>query len=81
VQARRLPIPLLTRVVRSVFSPKEYPASLQRLYATTPDEAIPEFYSDPLVFSSLHPDMADMALPAWAEDAEEFVRQHRCVAT
>ncbi|KAK9824404.1 hypothetical protein WJX72_010051 [[Myrmecia] bisecta] len=76
-KARQLPKETLTRVVRATFEPNEYPGSMQRLYAWTPDECIPEFYSDPAVFASSHPEMADLAVPAWASDAADFVRRHR----
>ena len=75
--ARRQPEALLRRVVRAVFEPNEYPASMPRLYAWTPDEAIPEFYCDAAVFASRHPRMADLAPPAWAADAADFVARHR----
>jgi len=65
-------------VVRAAFQPREYPASMRRLVAWTPDEAIPEFYADDTVFASLHADMADLAVPAWAADAGDFVARHRC---
>lgn len=47
--ARRLPVSLLTSVVRSHFEPAEYPATIQQLYNSTPDECLPEFYLDPQV--------------------------------
>ena len=75
--ARRQPEALLRRVVRSVFEPNEYPASMPRLYAWTPDEAIPEFYCDAAVFASRHERMADLAPPSWAADASDFVARHR----
>ena len=65
--------------MRAVFVAGDYPASLARLYAWSPDEAIPEFYNDPQVFVSLHADMADMAVPDWAAGPADFVRRHRCV--
>ena len=65
-QARRLPKRRLLSSVRGVWEPREYPNSLEALYNWTPDEAIPEFYSDPCVLKSLHPDMPDLAFPAWA---------------
>ena len=77
LQARRLPVEVLTTVVRAVFEPNEYPASIQRLYAWTPDEAIPEIYNDPTVFSSIHPAMADLAVPEWSSGPEDFVERHR----
>ena len=77
MQARRLPVDVLTRVVRAVFEPNEYPASILRLYAWTPDEAIPDFYNDPSVFHSIHPSMADLAVPAWSSGPEDFVKRHR----
>ncbi|KAH7285537.1 hypothetical protein KP509_33G032600 [Ceratopteris richardii] len=76
-KARRLPLPILRKTVRSVYEPNEYPVSLQRLYQWTPDECIPEFYSDASIFSSVHPGMSDLAIPCWAKDAEEFILIHR----
>lgn len=55
----------------------EYPASLERLYQMSPDEAIPEFFSDAAVFESVHPDMPDLQLPGWAANAADFVQRHR----
>ena len=75
--ARRLPEDLLTSVVRKVFEPNEYPQSLQRLYSWTPDEAIPEFYTEPDVFVSAHEGMRDIELPEWCASPSEFVRAHR----
>lgn len=77
VQARRLPKQQLTRVVRAVFEANEYPGSMQRLYAWSPDECIPEFYTDPSVFQSRHPDMADLSVPGWASGPQDFVQRHR----
>ena len=47
--ARRLPVGVLTAVVRRQWQPAEYPVSLQQLVASSPDEAVPEFYTDPKV--------------------------------
>lgn len=52
---------------------------MQRLYEWSPDECIPEFYTDPTILVSSHPDMPDLALPAWASSPEEFINIHRCV--
>eukprot|EP00899_Mesostigma_viride_P010715 jgi/Mesvir1/19645/Mv09928-RA.1 len=76
-KARRLPVSVLTRVVRAVFQPKEYPASITRLYHWTPDECIPEFYFDPSIFRSLHENMEDLRVPAWATGPDDFVARHR----
>ena len=76
-QARRLPKALLTKAVRAVFIAGEYPATLRRLYSWSPDEAIPEFYTDASVFDSLHDDMPSLQVPEWAADAQDFVRRHR----
>ncbi|KAF8692497.1 hypothetical protein HU200_039595 [Digitaria exilis] len=76
-KARRLPKTILRSAVRSVYEPNEYPSSMQRLYQWTPDECIPEFYSDPRIFASLHSEMSDLALPAWATSAEDFICLHR----
>jgi len=64
-------------VLLSVFRPGEYPASLEGLYHSSPDEALPQFYCDPHAFKSTHPGMQDLAVPGWAQDAEQFVHMHR----
>ena len=69
---------MLTKAVRAVFIPGEYPATMRRLYSMSPDEAIPEFYSDATVVESVHGDMADLQVPDWAADARDFVQRHRC---
>ncbi|XP_042422238.1 protein GFS12-like isoform X1 [Zingiber officinale] len=76
-KARRLPLSVLRSAVRSVYEPNEYPSSMQRLYQWTPDECIPEFYSDPRIFTSLHSEMSDLALPHWVTSSEEFISLHR----
>lgn len=76
-KARRLPLRILRSAVRSVYEPNEYPSNMQRLYQWTPDECIPEFYSDPQVFFSLHSEMNDLAIPSWATSPEEFISLHR----
>jgi hypothetical protein len=64
--------------VRSVWVPNEYPQSMSRLYAWTPEECIPEFYCDPTLFTSIHEDMLDLALPDWCNNSkEDFIRMHR----
>ncbi|KAF9438628.1 WD repeat-containing protein 81 [Entomortierella beljakovae] len=75
--ARQIPIPVLCQFVRSKYEANEYPSSIRRLYEWTPDECIPEFYTDPNIFKSIHADMPDMALPVWAKSPEEFIRIHR----
>ncbi|KAB8081228.1 hypothetical protein EE612_002250 [Oryza sativa] len=76
-KARRLPKNILRSAVRSVYEPNEYPSNMQRLYQWTPDECIPEFYSDPRIFVSLHSEMSNLALPSWVTSAEEFICLHR----
>ncbi|XP_010276538.1 PREDICTED: protein GFS12 isoform X2 [Nelumbo nucifera] len=76
-KARRLPLSILRMAVRSVYEPNEYPSNMQRLYQWTPDECIPEFYSDPRIFSSLHSGMSDLAVPSWVSSPEEFIKLHR----
>ncbi|CAO3703226.1 unnamed protein product [Rhizopus stolonifer] len=75
-QARRTPIPVLCQFVRSKYEPNEYPSSMQRLYQWTPDECIPEFYTDPTIFESVHSDMPDLQIPKWAESPADFIYKH-----
>ncbi|KAG0015463.1 WD repeat-containing protein 81 [Podila clonocystis] len=75
--ARQIPIPVLCQFVRSKYEANEYPSSIRRLYEWTPDECIPEFYTDPSIFKSIHADMPDMALPRWAKTSDDFIRIHR----
>lgn len=75
--ARVTPIPLLTKHVRAAFNPLHYAQSIQRLYDLTPDECIPEFYTDATVFHSIHPEMSDLGAPSWASSPEQFVQIHR----
>ncbi|CAI5739612.1 unnamed protein product [Peronospora farinosa] len=84
--ARRTPMALLRRVVRGDFQAREYPSTMTRMFDWTPDECIPEFYTDPTVFKSLHgSDMDDLLFPVWGDTegtqdaASEFVRFHRAM--
>ena len=45
---------VLQDVVRSELVAEEYPKSVARMYSWTPDECIPEFYTEPGVFRSAH---------------------------
>ena len=54
--ARVVPVSELRKRVRRRFVANEYPSSIERLYAWSPDEAVPQFYDDPSVFSASNRD-------------------------
>ncbi|KAI9190178.1 hypothetical protein H9P43_001611 [Blastocladiella emersonii ATCC 22665] len=78
-RARRLPRAVLRRHVRVRFTPSEVPTTAEAMYAWTADECIPEWFSDPSIFRSAHPDMPDLELPPWAKSPEELVAKHRAL--
>ena len=77
--ARRTPKEVLCSHVRPRWVPEEYPVSMEKMYIWSPDECIPDFFIDPTIFKSIHPDLPDLQLPTWAGSPAEFIRLHRSI--
>ncbi|KAL7549073.1 hypothetical protein ACHAWF_012343 [Thalassiosira exigua] len=78
-RARCLPRSHLQKIVRGEFVGAHYPRSVQSLFDWTPDEATIEFYApvQPSIFHTCHPEMDDLALPAWCSSPDSFIAYHR----
>ncbi|CAE7876402.1 WDR81, partial [Symbiodinium sp. KB8] len=47
------------------------------MYKWSPDDCIPEFFTDPQLFRSIHDDLEDLGIPAWCDTPEAFIEYHR----
>ena len=78
-KARKTPKHILCTYVRSKWVPNEYPGSVERMYQWTPDECIPEFFTDSTIFTSIHEDLEDLHYPNWCSSAQDFINRHMAV--
>ena len=78
-RARQTPREVLCSRVRPRWVPEEYPSSIEKMFVWSPDECIPEFFVEPTLFASIHPDLPDLSVPDWCGSPAELVAVHRAV--